>query len=349
MNHTPNFFSAKISVLSFVLCCGVVSQHIKWLCRDSDYLNTVQQFWFFIVETCVPFFFMISGYLFFRTYESTKWKEKLKSRVKTLFVPYLIWNVFYAIVMVSLFKMGLITNMQNVKSLSGGVISCLNSEFSPLWFVKYLMVFVCISPLVYFVLRKKILGFLFIAFLLVVNAYNYYSGSMQVPLNVNANNWIMFIYQYIFFAIGSFSALCLKSEIEKPSLKKSRFGVIIIFTLMAIYWLYIKQFGDVVTNHTFRWLWCISIWFAFDMLPNIKVRPWMKYSFFIYCSHLIFVMCVQGVSNIVYSKMGVLKPIFQISEYLWLVPLSIYCLIKIGDALKRYQPLLWGYITGSRG
>lgn len=60
-------------------------------------------------------------------------------------------------------------------------------------------------------------------------------------------------------------------------------------------------------------------------------------------------MCVQGVSNIVYSKMGVLKPIFQISEYLWLVPLSIYCLIKIGDALKRYQPLLWGYITGSRG
>lgn len=120
MNHTPNSFSAKISVLSFALCCGVVSQHIKWVCRDYEKLNTVQQFWFFILETCVPFFFMISGYLFFRTYESTKWKEKLNSRVKTFFVPYLIWNVFYAIVMISLFKIGLVTNMQNVKSVSGG-------------------------------------------------------------------------------------------------------------------------------------------------------------------------------------------------------------------------------------
>lgn len=146
------------------------------------------------------------------------------------------------------------------------------------------MAFVCISPLVYFVLRKKILGFLFIAFLLVVNAYNYYSGSMQVPLNINANNWIMFIYQYIFFAIGSFSALCLKSEIEKPSLKKSRYSLLMITMLIVIYWLYIKQYGDVITNHTFRWLWCINIWFVYDLLSKIKVRPWMKYSFFIYCS-----------------------------------------------------------------
>lgn len=211
------------------------------------------------------------------------------------------------------------------------------------------MAFVCISPLVYFVLRKKILGFLFIAFLLVVNAYNYYSGSMQVPLNVNADNWIMFIYQYIFFAIGSFSALCLKSEIEKPSLKKSRYSLLMITMLIVIYWLYIKQYGDVITNHTFRWLWCINIWFVYDLLSKIKVRPWMKYSFFIYCSHLIFVMCAQGVLNVVYSKLGGIKPILQISEYLWLPLLTVYILIKTGDILKRYSPLFWGFITGSRG
>ena len=61
-------FSTKVSILSFVLCCGVVSQHVKWTCRDIEWLNALQSFWFFIVETCVPFFFMISGYLFFRTY-----------------------------------------------------------------------------------------------------------------------------------------------------------------------------------------------------------------------------------------------------------------------------------------
>lgn len=112
-------FNTKVSVLSFALCCGVVSQHVKWICRDYEWLNVLQSFWFFIVETCVPFFFMISGYLFFRTYQSCKWREKLQSRVKSLLVPYLLWNIFYAVVMISLQKVGLVSNMQIVNSLSG--------------------------------------------------------------------------------------------------------------------------------------------------------------------------------------------------------------------------------------
>ena len=50
-------FNTKVSVLSFALCCGVVSQHVKWICRDYEWLNVLQSFWFFIVETCVPFFY----------------------------------------------------------------------------------------------------------------------------------------------------------------------------------------------------------------------------------------------------------------------------------------------------
>lgn len=126
-------FSTKVSVLSFVLCCGVVSQHVKWICQDIEWLNALQSYWFFIIETCVPFFFMISGYLFFRTYQSSRWSEKLQSRTKSLLVPYLLWNVFYAVAMLLLQKVGAVVNIQIDNGLLWG-ISCINSEFSPLWF-----------------------------------------------------------------------------------------------------------------------------------------------------------------------------------------------------------------------
>lgn len=342
-------FSTKVSILSFVLCCGVVSQHVKWTCRDIEWLNALQSFWFFIVETCVPFFFMISGYLFFRTYQSCRWREKLWSRAKSLLVPYLLWNVFYAVVMLSLQKLGAITNMQSINGIYEGVISCVNSEFSPLWFVKYLMVFACISPLMYFVLRNMFLGAMTILVLLLINVYNYYSGNMQVPLNVNANNWIMFIYQYVFFAIGAYGALCFKQQIEFPSNMKSKVGICVLLLLITFYFGYITHFGDVITNHTFRWLWCISLWFTCDLLPEIKVRSWMKYSFFIYYAHMIFVMCFQGTTSIIYMETAGLKPFLQISEYLWLPVLLIYILIKTGDILKSRIPRFWGLITGSRG
>lgn len=342
-------FSTKITVISFALCCGVVSQHVRWTFRDFDWLNSLQHFWFFMVETCVPFFFMISGCLFFRTYQSNKWRDKLESRAKTLLVPYVVWNVLYAIIMITLLKVGVVQNMQPVNSLSGGVISCFNSEFSPLWFVKYLMAFVCISPLMYYVLRNKWIGALTIVVLLLANAYHYYNGKMQVPLNVNANNYVMFIYQYVFFAIGSYAALCFKKWTECSSTKKSMLGIVLLCLLIISYWTYIVHKGDVITNHTFRWLWCIGVWFACDLLPEVRVRGWMKYAFFIYCSHLIFVMCFQGLSSIVYGRIGGMKPVLQISEYFWLPPLTIILLIKIGNILKCRTPQLWNLITGSRG
>ena len=201
----------------------------------------------------------------------------------------------------------------------------------------------------YYVLRNKWIGALTIVVLLLANAYHYYNGKMQVPLNVNANNYVMFVYQYVFFAIGSYVALCFKKCTEYPSFKKSVFGIILLGCLIIVYWTYIAHKGDVITNHTFRWIWCMGVWFACDLLPEVKVRGWMKYAFFIYCSHLIFVMCFQGASSIIYSRMGEMKPVLQISEYLWLPPFTIFFLIKIGNILKCRTPNLWGVITGNRG
>lgn len=44
---------------------------------------------------CVPYFFVISGFLFFRNFDMKMLAAKYRSRCKSILVPYLVWNVLY--------------------------------------------------------------------------------------------------------------------------------------------------------------------------------------------------------------------------------------------------------------
>ena len=49
-----------------------------------------------LCRVAVPIFFLISGYLFFYNLEEWNkniWIDKLKKRIKTLLVPYILWNL----------------------------------------------------------------------------------------------------------------------------------------------------------------------------------------------------------------------------------------------------------------
>ena len=49
-----------------------------------------------ICRSAVPVFFIISGYLFFQNiteFKKEAYSSKVKSRIRTLFIPYLLWNL----------------------------------------------------------------------------------------------------------------------------------------------------------------------------------------------------------------------------------------------------------------
>lgn len=120
MNELESRFRNKITFIQFLLSVGIVYQHTAWNYKRNSILNVGQSFLFFLIETCVPFFFMISGYLFFRTYNPSKAKIKIVSRIKTLLIPYLIWNLLYMIFVITLTKMGLIHNSGTSENVWGG-------------------------------------------------------------------------------------------------------------------------------------------------------------------------------------------------------------------------------------
>lgn len=137
-----------------------------------------------ICQLAVPLFFMISGYLFFNGLE--KWDKdvyltKLKRRVRSLLIPYILWNII-AIVLYysySAFRMRLhgetfISFPEQLQRWKGLRIfwDCdhgMPLDY-PLWYVRDLIVFVIASPLILAVIRKMkwggiaVLGALHLAF-----------------------------------------------------------------------------------------------------------------------------------------------------------------------------------------
>ena len=86
--------SQIIQFLRFPLIVGVVLVHCVPVGLWGTPLTLV------LGQTCVPTFFVISGYLFFSRLERWDWSVftmKLRTRVKTLFIPFLIWNLLLAL------------------------------------------------------------------------------------------------------------------------------------------------------------------------------------------------------------------------------------------------------------
>ena len=128
-----------------------------------------------IPNVAVPLFFVISGFLFFGT-ETWAWRtylQKIKKRINTLVVPYFVWNlvaflvfclkheipsVFPRIAEVtidfSFFSKGFFYNTAFPK-LHGVPVVPFDG---PLWYVRDLVFLIIISPLVFYAMKKVIVG-----------------------------------------------------------------------------------------------------------------------------------------------------------------------------------------------
>lgn len=130
----------------------------------------------------VPMFFLISGYLFFYRMDTWRWEEyggKLRRRVRTLLVPYLVWNLLYCLYLIwpqlwlvitgeapCSVWLGRINTLGGLRMLWDSHVISRSTHFMglyyastapvlvPLWFLRDLMVMVLFAPLVYWLVRR---------------------------------------------------------------------------------------------------------------------------------------------------------------------------------------------------
>jgi peptidoglycan/LPS O-acetylase OafA/YrhL len=160
--------SERIDALRFPLIVGVVFIHAYAVtgridARASDVVEFIRDFVSNgLAATAVPLFFFLSAFLFFRggRWSREIYAAKLATRVRTLLVPYVAWNLLdlAAIVVaqsipetaryfhagyVPVTSMPLPTMLDTALGITGAPIAY------PFWFIKDLMVLVALAPLVH--------------------------------------------------------------------------------------------------------------------------------------------------------------------------------------------------------
>lgn len=156
--------------LRFPLIIGVIFIHnysIKSTCCISgNWGCLVELFSQGIGRLSVPIFFFISGYLFFYKVENLDknvYLSKLKRRIKSLLIPYLVWNSLILLVYVLFYTIGYnITRFNGNFDFTAIIRSFIGIKGETgafpivyqMWFIRDLFCIVLISPLIFYLISK---------------------------------------------------------------------------------------------------------------------------------------------------------------------------------------------------
>ncbi len=160
--------SNTINYLKCILCIGVVFIHARFFpglsvveIENTEKYNVYNaiDFYFnarFLNSTCVPLFFLISGYLFFinipESFDLNVFRAKWRSRIKSILIPYLICNGIFLIINASLsLKHGDFKPLDLITAFW-----CYHGSFpivNPTWYLRDLLVICLFAPLIWFFIK----------------------------------------------------------------------------------------------------------------------------------------------------------------------------------------------------
>ena len=277
----------------------------------------------------VPFFFLISGFLLFRNFSMSRLLEKYHSRVKSLLLPYLIWGTAYFLFRVGITQLLFRFHLVNTEPISFSAALWLqdllkNVQSYHLWFLRNLILFVLVTPLIYLLMR---------------NFRGFPSGLLVLVL-LYVNQAVRLIPLPNGLEIYCFGAL-IGINYKDLALRRSRL-LTLIGSLLLLF-----MFAT-----AFRWyqpwmcpLLFLALWFALDLFSFPSAYPWwMRISFFTYVSHLFVLESLEKIVLIVFGK----KPLAALLDFLFMPIVVFILLVLIAALLRKWFPRLWLVLTGSR-
>ena len=355
-------FPLAVGVVMIHSWCGIPAVSYKHLPNpDMPVFSYIAYFFSVILpRIAVPLFFAIAGYLFFKSVTSFTFQTyigKLRKRFKTLFVPYIFWNL---LVILITFAVQTFTSYYHdqplVKDYSVGdwfwalfyynnigtdgtnlVFQSQPAAFQ-LWFIRDLMIIMLFSPLVYVLCKRLKLWFIIPLSLLWLNEFWYLGFNVRDYLDRNV---------VFFFPLGAYFGI---HKIDFIAVAK-RWGklALIVYAAMAVLDLifencWLRGFHDriliitgivgaiyVVSTQIERGKWHVNTFLD-------------KSSFFVFAAHgllmktvLYFIFEKHQVGEITTTLLYFLVPIATI-----LICLGLYW------CLRRYCKPLMPIITGGR-
>lgn len=336
-----------ITFLRFPLIVGVLAVHTHLTLNDHEVWYDYYSHIIGKLTLIAPaIFFMMSAYLFFyKGFSTSIYKYKLKKRIKTLLIPYLIWNLLYLLFIwaIQTIAPSLIGNGRKMVA-DYSIWELLNSFWNfggmyngmpilyAFWFIRDLLVINLFAPIVYYLIKQMdILIILVLVCFFIIN-----------PLRLCATDldWVKAI---LFYFIGAYFAI------------KQR----LLFDLGKLYWVvlptaFLLLIIPQITNsfqyggRTLFVVLAVAVPAALQkytsschMTPSLTLA---QSSFFVYAFHLFVIEGVSKLWQLLLPNTSLVIAIGRIA-----VPLSVgfFC-VGLYCLLNRLMPKLISIVTGGR-
>ena len=292
----------------------------------------------------VPLYFIIAGALFFRDYSQEKYIPKLRKRVKTLLIPYLMWNIIwmiFCIVTSYTFLSRFFVGREKFEITPLNVLLSLihhecNGHF---WFVFDLIVFVVFSPVIDFLIQTRKRAICSVAVLALLSVMGY-----GIPASIFYTNTSI-VYYLIGAAIGRYGF----AYFLRPSALRVRIvsaAVLLGFGVFNV--VFYEAFSGSVkwTIQYAQFLFCgWAFWNVCDWIPDDSIiHSFSDCSFAVYAMHGNVGACITKLLYLVLPKSEYLAPVnFVLSVVLTLLFIKGFCLFT-----RRFTPRLHEMLMGSR-
>lgn len=355
--------SKTIDWLRFPLIAAVVLAHtiddrieLKEYVSQIDYLHLsgmdIYQFIRILTgdvfpRIIIPCFFIFSGYLFFfknKTWNKNIYLGKLKSRIATLLVPYLLWNMIPVALAFLFSYLKFEGSMMEVNGLKEKGILSIFWNFSsdaatfypfnlPLWYVRDLIIAAVLSPLIYyFVKYTKLYGIILLGIIYLTGIASPYFHS------------VMF-----FYPLGAFFGIHGKNMVVE--LRKGEwiwYGLALITMVISLYFEGSGQYDRVILLYEVAG--CVAVFNIASRLiekGRVSIQPFLlKASFFVYVAHDVY---LSGISTkIVNIVLASNNAFILIVKYFVEAGICISLCLGLYWIASKTTPRLLGVLTGSR-
>jgi len=332
MSQSKRFWN-KITIISFACSLMVIYTHafnLETYGIKDGLIYNIEIITNTFNTNAVPFFFAISGLLFFRNFQMNDIRIKYKKRVKTILIPYIIWCIIYYLFNVVVTNANIFFNIANVKPVELSISELINwlwnTEYYTLWFLKNLIIFIALSPIEYFVLknRKKIpMGiFSFVVAFFIIDAIN-----------------VRILDGFIFYLFGAYIGI---NHMNSTEYKNKTFSFISVMIAIVAGIITIVRGGAIS-----RILLIVFAWYALDLfnIEEMKIPLWMKNTFFFYLCHDLILEPLERMFFLLFGKQ---PQILAIIDYIFMPIITILIMLLIAKLATKYIPKIWNVVIGGR-
>ena len=351
--------SRVVSFLRFPLIVAVIFIHCNLLVKNPE-LETKSIFYFLVYITmklvciAVPLFFFISGFLFFKEgyLDLNLYQKKLKSRVHTVLIPYLLWNIIYFAILgvmqlikpdtlVILHKhiadfrwqdfLWIFWDISKITGLADDQRACLVGAF---WFLQCLFVLFLLSPIIYYIIRYLR------HFTLLIIGILYFTDFIPEMPGIQCNA-IVYYMLGAYFSVVRIDFIAILKQISVQV-----YIVLLIAAMLVSYWL---NENDTIYNITD--LFVQAAIFAITAYI-IEAQRWKesKYLvssvFFVFAVHRLFSASLMTVSTYLIPSIG--NDFLLYLYYLLTIVLTIIASLAVYQLSKQFLPRITNVLNGRR-